>query len=140
MELREKEYFDERATQEMKENLKPKERTVQEKLAYACRILAMTGQEAGLAGQITARSERPKCYWTLRFGLGFDEAAPEDFIEVDADLKTVTGEGMANPGTRSRRWVSKARPGVTTIVHPHPPWPPARAPGREPLVICQMDM
>jgi hypothetical protein len=53
MQLRAKEYFDERATQEMKENLKPKERTVQEKLAYACRILAMTGQEAG---QITARS------------------------------------------------------------------------------------
>ena len=50
MELRAKEYFDERATQEMKENLKPQERTIQEKLAYACRILAMTGQEAGLAG------------------------------------------------------------------------------------------
>jgi L-fuculose-phosphate aldolase len=52
----------------------------------------MTGQEAGLAGQLTAL---PKCYWTLRFGLGFDGATPEGFIEVDADLKTMAGEGMA---------------------------------------------
>ena len=50
MALRAKSYFDERATREMRQNLKPKERTVQERLAYACRILAMNGQEAGLAG------------------------------------------------------------------------------------------
>lgn len=78
--LREKAYFDERATQEMRENLHPVARSVQENLAYACRILAATGQEAGLAGQISARSQTPGAYWTLRFGLGFDEATPEDFI------------------------------------------------------------
>ncbi|WP_253075315.1 MULTISPECIES: class II aldolase/adducin family protein [unclassified Bradyrhizobium] len=100
-ELRDKKYFDERASREMAQHLHTSERTVQGSLAYAARILAMTGQEAGLAGQLTARSERPKCYWTLRFGLGFDEATPEDFIEVDADLKTVTGQGMANPATNA---------------------------------------
>ena len=68
-----------------------------ETLAYASQILAMTGQEAGLAGQISTRSERPNAYWTLRFGLGFDEATPGDFIEVDQDLTTLSGEGMANP-------------------------------------------
>src|SRR6202012_3316504 len=122
MQLRAKEYFDERATQEMKENLKSKERTVQEKLAYACRILAMTGQEAGLAGQINARSERPRSYWTLRFGLGFDEATPDDFIEVDQDLNTVSGDGMANPATRFHLWVYEARPDRHAIIHTHSPW------------------
>ena len=59
MELRSKAYFDERATREMDEHLKSKKRSLQETLAYACRIIAMTGQEAGLAGQISARSSRP---------------------------------------------------------------------------------
>ena len=80
--LRAKEYFDDRATKEMAEHLKGTQRSPKEKLAYACRILAMTEQEAGLAGQISLRSERPDAYWTLRFGLGFDEATPDDFIEA----------------------------------------------------------
>ena len=100
----------------------------------------MTGQEAGLAGQITARSDKPRSYWTLRFGLGFDEATPADFIEVDADLRTITGEGMANPATRFHVWVYEARPDVNSIIHAHSPWASALAAAREPLVISQMDM
>jgi L-fuculose-phosphate aldolase len=140
MQLREKEYFDERATQEMRENLMPKDCTIQEKLAYACRILAMTGQEAGLAGQLTARSGKPKCYWTLRFGLGFDEATPDDFIEVDADLNTITGKGMANPATRFHLWVYEARPQTNAIIHTHSPYVSALVAARQPLVVAQMDM
>ena len=109
MELREKKYFDERATREMAQHLHGNKRTLQERLAYTARILAMTGQEAGLAGQITARSERPKCYWTLRFGLGFDEATPDDFIEVGADLHSITSEGMANPATRFHLCIYEVR-------------------------------
>src|SRR3546814_5999609 len=101
--LREKSYFDVRATQDMKQHLRIVERSTQATMAYACRILAATGQEAGLAGQISARSERPGAYWTLRFGLGFDEATPDDFIEVGPDLETLTGQGMANPATRLDR-------------------------------------
>jgi L-fuculose-phosphate aldolase len=138
--LRDKKYFNERARQEMSQHLRGQKRTVRESLAYTARILAMTGQEAGLAGQITARSERPKSYWTLRFGLGFDEATPEDFIEVDADLNTLTGQGMANPATRFHLWVYEARPDVNSIVHTHSPWASALAAAREPLVISQMDM
>lgn len=92
----------------------------------------------GLAGQLTARSERPKCYWTLRFGLGFGGATPEGFIEVGADLKTMAGEGMANPATRFHLWVLEARPDVNSIIHTHSPWASALAAEREPLVISQM--
>ncbi|VWB70027.1 aldolase [Burkholderia lata] len=138
--LREKSYFDQRATDDMKKHLRAVERSVQETMAYACRILAMTEQEAGLAGQISVRSKRPGAYWTLRFGLGFDEATPEDFIEVDADLNTLTGEGMANPATRFHLWVYDARPDVNAIIHTHSPWATALATARQPLVIAQMDM
>ncbi|WP_027535094.1 aldolase [Bradyrhizobium sp. WSM3983] len=139
-ELRAKEYFDDRATREMAEHLKGAKRSYKETLAYACRILAMTGQEAGLAGQISFRSERPNAYWTLRFGLGFDEATPDDFIEVDRDLNTLTGEGMANPATRFHLWVYDARPDVKSLIHTHSPWASALAAARQPLVIAQMDM
>ncbi|MEJ5022884.1 aldolase [Ochrobactrum vermis] len=138
--LRSKEYFDDRATREMSQHLKKGKRTDKETLAYACRILAMTGQEAGLAGQISFRSERPNAYWTLRFGLGFDEATPDDFIEVDRDLNTLTGDGMANPATRFHLWVYDARPDVNALIHTHSPWASALAAARQPLVISQMDM
>jgi len=140
MELRSKEYFDHRATQEMQLHLAKSNRSVRETLAYAARILAMTGQEAGLAGQISARSERPGAYWTLRFGLGFDEATPEDFIEVDGDLNTLSGEGMANPATRFHLWVYKARQNCNSIIHTHSPYVSALAAAKQPLVVSQMDM
>lgn len=138
--LRDKSYFDDRATQEMATNLKETKRTLHETMAYACQILAMTEQEAGLAGQISIRSERPGAYWTLRFGLGFDEATPDDFIEVDRDLNTLTGEGMPNPATRFHLWVYDSRPDVHSIIHTHSPWASALAAARQPLVIAQMDM
>ncbi|WP_447778306.1 aldolase [Variovorax boronicumulans] len=138
--LRDKSYFDHRATQDMAKHLQSPGRSSQETMAYACRILAMTEQEAGLAGQISVRSKREGAYWTLRFGLGFDEATPEDFIEVDRDLNTLTGEGMANPATRFHLWVYDARPDITSIIHAHSPWASALAAARQPLVIAQMDM
>lgn len=138
--LRDKSYFDERATEEMARHLHSTGRGIHETMAYACRILAMTEQEAGLAGQISFRSERKGAYWTLRFGLGFDEATPADFIEVDRDLNTLTGEGMANPATRFHLWVYDARPDVNCIIHTHSPWASALAAARQPLVISQMDM
>ncbi|MDQ0589979.1 aldolase [Variovorax paradoxus] len=138
--LRPKNYFDDRATREMAKHLSTPSRDMKETLAYACRILAMTGQEAGLAGQISARSEREGAYWTLRFGLGFDEATPDDFIEVDGDLNTLTGTGMPNPATRFHLWVYRARPDVQSIIHTHSPWASALAAARQPLVIAQMDM
>lgn len=138
--LREKSYFNDRATREMAMHLKETPQNPRETLAYACKILAMTGQEAGLAGQISLRSERPGAYWTLRFGMGFDEATADDFIEVDRDLNTLTGEGMANPATRFHLWVYDARPDVMSLIHTHAPWVSALAAARQPLVVAQMDM
>jgi L-fuculose-phosphate aldolase len=139
--LRSKEYFDKRAKQEMQEHLEFPDRTVQEILACACRLIAHKQDDAGLAGQITARSTRGDgYYWTLRYGLGWDEATPEDFIEVDGDLNTITGKGMANPATRFHLWVYAGRPDVNSIVHLHSPWVQPLVAARQPLIITQMDM
>jgi L-fuculose-phosphate aldolase len=139
MEQRPKEYFDQRVTREMSQHLGGRDLSVTEQLAVTARKLSLDGHEAGLAGQITARAEVPGRYWTLPLGLGYDEATPSNFIQVDDDLNTVAGDGMANPATRFHTWVYRARTDVNSIVHTHPPYTSALSMLEEPLVIAHMD-
>lgn len=139
--LRDKDYFQQRASDDMARHLHAKQRSLKETLAQACRIIFLHEGESGLAGQISARSDRGNGhYWTLRFGLGFDEATPDDFIEVDRDLHTVSGTGMANPATRFHLWVYDNRQDINSIVHTHSPSVAALAAAKQNLVVCQMDM
>lgn len=138
--LRSPEYFAPRVDREMSQRVKFKTRELREHLAVASRILALKYGDAGLAGQISARSERDaNYYWTLRFGLGFEEATVEDFIGVDRDLNTVSGEGIPNPATRFHLWVYEARPDINSIVHTHSPYAAILAASRQPLVVSPMD-
>ncbi|KAH8434639.1 uncharacterized protein LDX57_012281 [Aspergillus melleus] len=139
--LRPKTYFAQRAAAETQANFTFPSRSVPETLACACRLIAHKQEDAGLAGQITARSSRGAgIYWTLRYGLGWDEATPEDFIEVDGDLNTVGDrKGMANPATRFHLWIYAARPDVQSIVHVHSPWVAPLVAARQPLIVTQMD-
>ena len=82
-----------------------------ELLAACCRILAYEGHESGLAGQVTARGEKPGTWWTLQFGYGFDEATAERMVLVDEDLKPLSG-GRPNPGVRFHIWIYNKRPDV----------------------------
>ncbi len=138
--LRSKEYFDQRATEEMAQHLKSKKDDTQ---GAACLRRAHSSHDwpgGGARGAAQRSPEREDTYWTLRFGLGFEEATADDFIEVDKDLNTVSGEGMANPATRFHLWVYRNRPDVMSIIHTHSPWASALAAARQPLVISQMDM
>lgn len=139
MEQRSKEYFDQRVSQEMAEHLGVRDLSLTEQLAVTARKLALEGHEAGLAGQITARTGEPGTYWTLPMGLGYDEATPSAFIKVDDDLNVVEGGGMPNPATRFHTWVYRARPDVSSIVHTHPPYTSALSTLEEPLIIAHMD-
>lgn len=110
-----------------------------QKLALAARALARDGHSSGLAGQITARADQPGSFWTLGFGLGFDEATASVMIRIDEELRMVEGHGMANPATRFHMWVYRGRPDVRCIVHTHPPYASALSMVGEPLVIAHMD-
>ncbi|WP_435103553.1 aldolase [Arhodomonas sp. AD133] len=136
---RDKQYFLERSDREMSHHLRQRDYHPCEALAVTCRLMGMEGHEAGLAGQITSRADASERYWTLRFGLGFDEAQPQDFVLVDDDLNTMQGEGMANPATRFHLWVYRARPDVGAIIHTHPPYISALSMLEEPLVVAHMD-
>jgi len=110
----------------------------QEALAACCRILAKEGHESGLAGQVTAAGEKPNTWWTLKFGLGFEEATAERMVLVDDDLKPLSG-GRANPGVRFHVWIYRKRPDVKAIVHTHAPYASALSCTSSSLKTIHMD-
>ncbi|MEV7597192.1 aldolase [Kitasatospora sp. NPDC089797] len=113
--------------------------TVRQTLALTCRILFDAGHDSGLAGQITARAERPGTYYTQRLGLGFDEITEDNLLLVDEDLTVLEGEGMANPANRFHSWIYRARPDVSCVIHTHPLHVSALSMLGVPLVVSQMD-
>ncbi len=137
-----KAHFLERVSREMDQDLSVLDLSPREALAACCRILAHEGHESGLAGQVTALGERTgtdaSTFWTLKFGLGFEEATGERMVLVDEDLQPLSG-GRANPGVRFHVWIYNKRPDVKAIVHTHAPYASALAATGTPLKTIHMD-
>ena len=100
------------AQQDMQKWISDSDLTDRQKLALTCRILFDHGHDAGLAGQITCRSENKETFITQRFGLGFDEITASNLLEVNQDLEPINQEGMANPANRFHTWIYKEHPEV----------------------------
>jgi L-fuculose-phosphate aldolase len=137
--IRSKDEYHARTTEQMNQHLRTPEWTVRQKMALSCRMLADEGHESALAGQITARGEKPGTYWMLGFGLGFDEAQASNLVLVDDDLNILEGDGMVNPSNRFHLWIYRHRPNVNAIVHTHPPYISALSIVGEALVASHMD-
>jgi L-fuculose-phosphate aldolase len=137
--IRPKDAYHEQTTRNMEKYLHVPPWTMPQKVALTCRILAAEGHESALAGQITARGEKPGTYWMLSFGLGFDEAMASNIVLVDDDLNILEGEGMVNPSNRFHLWIYRHRPHVKAIIHTHPPYISALSLVGEPLVSAHMD-
>jgi L-fuculose-phosphate aldolase len=133
-----KRHFLDRVSREMDQDLGALDLSPRDALATCCRILADEGHESGLAGQVTAAGEKPGTWWTLKFGLGFEEAAGDRMVLVDDDLQPLTG-GRANPGVRFHVWIYRHRPDVKAIVHTHAPYASALAATGKPLKTIHMD-
>jgi len=138
MQQSDKAHFLDRVNREMDEDLGVLDLSPRETLAACCRILAYEGHESGLAGQVTALGEKPGSWWTLQFGLGFDEATAERMVLVDDDLQPLSG-GRANPGVRFHVSIYRNRPDVKAIVHTHAPYASALAATGKPLKTIHMD-
>jgi L-fuculose-phosphate aldolase len=135
-------HFMERVSREMAQDLQQNSFSTEESLAACCRILAREGHESGLAGQVSARADKPGSWWTLQFGYGFEEATPERMVLVDEDLQPLSakgGGGRPNPGTRFHIWIYRQRPDVQAIVHTHAPHASALACTGSSLKTIHMD-
>lgn len=113
--------------------------TQAQKLALTCRILFDNGHDSGLAGQITARGEKPGTYLTQRLGMGFDEVCAGNLLLVNEDLEVLQGDGMANPANRFHSWLYRTRPDVQCIIHTHAVYTAALSMLEVPLEISHMD-
>lgn len=131
-------HFMDRVSREMDEDLPLLAAPVPEMLAGCCRILARENHESGLAGQVTARGEKPGTFWTLQFGHGFEEATTKRMVLVDEDLRPLKG-GRANPGVRFHVWIYNKRPDVKAIVHTHAPYASALSCTASSLRTIHMD-
>ncbi len=136
--MKSKKHFIERVSREMDADLPLLEGSTPELLAACCRILAKENHESGLAGQVTARAEKPGTWWTLQFGYGFEEATAKRMVLVDEDLQPLRG-GRPNPGTRFHIWIYRNRPDIQAIVHTHAPHASALAATGKPLKTIHMD-
>jgi len=137
--VRDKEAYHVQTTERMNKFFVVPDWSARQKLALTCRILAAEGHDSGLAGQATARGEKPGTYYMLRFGLGFDEITSENLLLVDDDLNVLEGEGMPNPSNRFHLWIYRARPHVSSIMHTHAPHVSALSMIGVPLAVSHMD-
>lgn len=134
-----KEFYDHRMDREMAQHFSDNTWIVTEKMALACRMLAMEGHGSGLAGQISVRGPQLGTFHMLQFGLGFDEATANSILLVDEDLQVLEGNGMPNPANRFHLWIYKVRPDINCIVHTHPPYISALSMVGEELAVAHMD-
>lgn len=129
-----------RAQRDLADNFADSTLTIRQKVAITCRALFDAGHDSGLAGQITARAEEPRTFYTQRLGLGFEEITEDNLLLVDEDLNVLAGSGMANPANRFHSWIYRARPDVECVVHTHPFHVAALSMLETPLVVSQMDI
>lgn len=137
--IRDKSEYHRQTGDRMKRHFVVPDWSARQKLALASRMLAAEGHDSGLAGQLSARADRPGTYYMLRFGLGLDEATPDNLLLVDDDLNVLDGDGMPNPSNRFHLWIYRAKPRVGTIIHTHPPHVSALSMIGVPLAAAHMD-
>ncbi|PZX34198.1 Aldolase [Cupriavidus phytorum] len=112
--------------------------TEEEKIALACRMLALEGHSRTLAGQITVRSDGGT-FLTTPLALGFDEIDADQIIRIDESINVIDGKGAANPAIRFHLWIYRERPDVNCIIHTHPPYVSALSMTGTRLRMAHMD-
>ncbi|SPA54698.1 aldolase [Cupriavidus taiwanensis] len=112
--------------------------TEEEKIALACRMLALEGHSRTLAGQITVRST-DDTFLTTPLAVGFDEVHTSQILRIDESINVIQGSGAANPAIRFHLWIYRARPDVNCIIHTHPPYVSALSMTGRRLRVAHMD-
>ncbi|MBB2919469.1 aldolase [Cupriavidus alkaliphilus] len=112
--------------------------TEEEKIALACRMLALEGHSRSLAGQITVRSA-DGTFLTTPLAVGFDEVDADQIIRIDESINVIQGRGAANPAIRFHLWIYRERPDVNCIIHTHPPYVSALSMTGMRLRVAHMD-
>lgn len=91
-----------------------------EKLALACRILAMQGHNDMIYGHVSVRSENPAQYWMKASGIGLEEATAEDMVLLDFEGNTHFGKRKRHNEFPIHSEVYRDNPEINCVIHTHP--------------------
>ncbi|MDQ7800497.1 MAG: class II aldolase/adducin family protein [Armatimonadota bacterium] len=106
---------------------------LRERVAVACRVLAMEGHTDITQGHVSARHPGTPYYWIKASGLGLDEVTADDVVLVDLDGNKVWGSGRPHTELPIHAEIYRARSDVMAVVHTHPPYATALAASHVPL-------
>jgi L-fuculose-phosphate aldolase len=94
--------------------------TTQEKLALACRILAMQGHNDLIYGHVSALSETPGQYWMKGSGIGLEETTEDDLVLIDFDGNKIAGRRKRHNEFPIHSEVYRTNPEIRCVIHTHP--------------------
>jgi ribulose-5-phosphate 4-epimerase/fuculose-1-phosphate aldolase len=89
--------------------------SVRERVAWACRILALEGYADLTLGHVSARSSGGAIF-IKRKGVALDEVEPDDVVDLDDPAAVLHLETVLHTEIYARR------PDVGAVVHGHPPY------------------
>lgn len=95
--------------------------TLKRELLAAYHILDLHGQNAGIAGHLTARLYGGDSFWCHGYGQGFEEVRAVDLHHADMELNILEGPGRINPSHVIHTGLYRARPDVCCVIHTHSP-------------------
>jgi L-ribulose-5-phosphate 4-epimerase len=101
------------------------DQSLEEQIAWACRILAMGGHGDFTLGHVSARAGHRVLM--KRNGIGLEEVIPEDVLTLDFDARKIAGDGRVHLEAVLHTEVYKVRPDVGAVIHTHPPYTTALA-------------
>ncbi len=106
---------------------------LRERVATACRVLAMEGHADITQGHVSCRHPGTPYYWIKASGLGLDEVTADDVVLMDLDGNRIWGRGQPHSELPIHAEIYRARADVMAVVHTHPPYATAFAASDVPL-------
>ncbi len=94
--------------------------TLQEKLATACRILAMQGHKDLIYGHVSALTDTPGQYWIKGSGLGLEEVTEDDLVLIDFEGNKISGKRKRHNEFPIHSEVYRTNPDIRCVIHTHP--------------------
>ena len=96
------------------------EDALRERVATACRVIALEGYVDLTLGHVSARNPGDRTIWIKRKGVGLDEVEPSDVIALDIDDPTALESADYHLESVMHTEVYRARPDVGSVIHGHP--------------------
>ena len=93
---------------------------LRERVATACRVIALEGYVDLTLGHVSARNPGSRTIWIKRKGVALDEVEPDDVIALDIDDPAALESADYHLESVMHTEVYRARPDVGSVIHGHP--------------------